>query len=62
MCAPVRINGTNCACTSTSMHVRMPIVQVAQESSQLLTEVCGTPDYFAPELAMLAQGQVCQRA
>lgn len=44
------------------MHVRMPIVQVAQESSQLLTEVCGTPDYFAPELAMLAQGQVCQRA
>jgi len=32
-------------------------LQVAQESSQLLTEVCGTPDYFAPELAMLAQGQ-----
>ena len=33
-------------------------LQIATKGSSptLLTEVCGTPDYFAPELAALAQG------
>ena len=32
-------------------------LSVAQGQQQLLTEVCGTPDYFSPELVELAQRQ-----